>query len=323
MKKRLWIPIILLLIILCVPVMAEEEAVWTFDIDNDSLDGYSGAGGDVVVPDTIQGCPVTVIGSNAFSSSDTITSLTFPESVRQLEGSVGGWCSSLTGISLPRSLQVIGDGCFSSNEALEQVTIPSQVCYIGSTAFYFCPNLKSVTFEGECPRIGQWAFTEISADAVIYVPDDQVEAYKSALESAGCTAAIQPGGQNSAARERISDLENLEFNAAAGTITGYTGEAVDVVVPRTIGGKPVRVIGYHAFDAAKDYTDTEMSTNRTEWVHIRSIVIPDTVRTIEDNALSYLQQLELFVSYAPLETTGGTQFMLCRSLKYVIFVNPL
>lgn len=82
-----------------------------------------------------------------------------------------------------------------------------------------------------------------------------------------------------------SPEEDFEFDASTGTITGYTGEAVDVVVPRTIGGKPVRVIGYHAFDAAKDYTDTEMSTNRTEWVHIRSIVIPDTVRTIEDNAL--------------------------------------
>ena len=119
-----------------------------------------------------------------------------------------------------------------------------------------------------------------------------------------------------------SPEEDFEFDASTGTITGYTGEAVDVVVPRTIGGEPVRVIGYHAFDAAKDYTDTEMSTNQTEWVHIRSIVIPDTVRMIEDNALSYLQQLELFVSI-PLETTGGTQFMLCRSLKNVIFVNPL
>lgn len=292
MKKRLWIPIILLLIILCVPVMAEEEAVWTFDIDNDSLDGYSGAGGDVVVPDTIQGCPVTVIGSNAFSSSDTITSLTFPESVRQLEGSVGGWCSSLTGISLPRSLQVIGDGCFSSNEALEQVTIPSQVCYIGSIAFYFCPNLKSVTFEGECPIIGQWAFTEISADAVIYVPDDQVEAYKSALESAGCTAAIQPGGQNSAARERISDLENLEFDAAAGTITGYTGYSTRLDIPEEIDGVPVTSIGDHAFQGNRFLCyltlpeglmsiGNETFMDATTLLHVE---FPSTLKNIADRA---------------------------------------
>lgn len=185
MKKRLWIPVIILIVMLCVPVMAEDESVWTFDTGNYTLDGYTGTGGDVVVPDTIQGCPVAVIGTSCFDSSDTITSLTFPESVKQLEGSVGGRCASLTSISLPQNLRVIGDGCFVVNEALEQVTIPSQVCYIASNAFYSCPNLKSVTFEGECPLIGMWAFTEISPDAVIYVPDDQLEAYTSALTKRG------------------------------------------------------------------------------------------------------------------------------------------
>ena len=209
MKKRLWLPIIFLIVVLCVPVMAEDESVWNFDVGNYTIDGYTGAGGDVVVPDTIQGCPVEIIGTGAFQSSADITSLTLPETVELLEGSVGSWCDSLTSISLPQSLLVIGDGCFSSELVLEQVTIPSQVCYIGSSTFYFCSNLKSITFEGECPVIGLWAFTEISPDAVIYVPDDQLEAYTNALENVGCTAAVQPSGQNAAAREPIFDLENL------------------------------------------------------------------------------------------------------------------
>ena len=37
--------------------------------------------------------------------------------------------------------------------------------------------------------------------------------------------------------------------------------------------------------------------------------------------LAYCQQLETFVCYAPLESTGGNQFMLCRSLNNVIFIN--
>lgn len=44
---------------------------------------------------------------------------------------------------------------------------------------------------------------------MIYVPDDQLEAYINTLENAGCTAAVQPSGQNAAAREPIFDLENL------------------------------------------------------------------------------------------------------------------
>ena len=63
MKKRLWIPIIFLIVMLCVPVMAEDESVWTYDVDNYTLDGYTGAGGDVAVPDKIQGCPVEIIGT--------------------------------------------------------------------------------------------------------------------------------------------------------------------------------------------------------------------------------------------------------------------
>ena len=174
MKKKLCLPVILLTLALSAPAMAEDESVWTFDTENYSLDNYSGAGGDVTVPDTIQGCSVDIIGTSAFSSTDSITSLTFPETVMQMEASVGGWCNSLTSVSLPQSLLVIGEGCFSSDSALEQITIPSNVCYIDKNAFSFSPGLSSITFEGECPMIGPGAFTEISENAVVYAPDDQL-----------------------------------------------------------------------------------------------------------------------------------------------------
>ncbi len=64
-----------------------------------------------------------------------------------------------------------------------------------------------------------------------------------------------------------------------------------------------------------------METNRTEWVHLRTLVLPETIKELPDMMLAYCQQLETFVCYAPLESTGGNQFMLCRSLNNVIFVN--
>lgn len=71
MKKRLWIPIIFLIVVLCVPVMAEDESVWNFDAGNYTIDGYSGAGGDVIVPDTLQGRPVEIIGTG----DDSVTGM--------------------------------------------------------------------------------------------------------------------------------------------------------------------------------------------------------------------------------------------------------
>lgn len=82
---------ILLVIMLSVSVQAEDESVWSFDTVDYTLDGYSGAGGDVVIPDTLQGCTVDIIGSDAFNGVDSITSITFPETVKQLENSAGGW----------------------------------------------------------------------------------------------------------------------------------------------------------------------------------------------------------------------------------------
>ena len=78
---------------------------------------------------------------------------------------------------------------------------------------------------------------------------------------------------------------------------------------------------YNAFDSCQDYTDSSVETNRTEWVHLRTLVLPETIKELPDMMLAYCQQLETFVCYAPLESTGGNQFMLCRSLNNVIFVN--
>ena len=116
--------------------------------------------------------------------------------------------------------------------------------------------------------------------------------------------------------------ENFEFDPETGLISAYIGTDVDVVVPREIDG--VTVVGfanYNAFDSCHDYTDSSVETNRTEWVHLRTLVLPETIKELPDMMLAYCQQLETFVCYAPLESTGGNQFMLCRSLNNVIFVN--
>ncbi len=68
---------------------------------------------------------------------------------------------------------------------------------------------------------------------------------------------------------------------------------MDVVVPREIDG--VTVVGfanYNAFDSCHDYTDSSVETNRTEWVHLRTLVLPETIRELPDMMLGYCQQLE-------------------------------
>lgn len=121
---------------------------------------------------------------------------------------------------------------------------------------------------------------------------------------------------------KATAAENFEFNPETGLISAYIGTDVDVVVPREIDG--VTVVGfanYNAFDSCQDYTDSSVETDRTEWVHLRTLVLPETIQALPDMMLAYCQQLETFICYAPLESTGSSQFMLCRSLNNVIYVN--
>ena len=60
-----------------------------YEIDDSevTITNYTGAGGDVVVPDTIDGLPVTAIGDNAFCYCTSLTSITLPDSVT----TIGRW----------------------------------------------------------------------------------------------------------------------------------------------------------------------------------------------------------------------------------------
>ena len=115
---------------------------------------------------------------------------------------------------------------------------------------------------------------------------------------------------------------NFEFNPETGLISAYVGTDVDVVVPRKIGG--VTVTGFEndmVFESCRDYTNTETASNQTDWVHLRTLVLPETIQEIPDGLLNYCQQLETFVCYAPVESTGKSTFALCRCLKTAAFMN--
>ena len=116
-----------------------------YEIDDSevTITGYTGAGGDVVVPDTIDGLPVTAIG-DAFCYSG-LSSITLPDSVTD----IGEWafegCRGLTSITLPDSVTTIGYGAFIGCTGLTDITLPNTITTIGTSAFESCIGLTSIT----------------------------------------------------------------------------------------------------------------------------------------------------------------------------------
>jgi len=90
-----------------------------------SITGYTGAGGAVAIPDTINGLPVTAIGNGAFSGKKAVTSVSIPASVTSIGGSAFASCSGLKSINIPASVSYIGWYAFTNCTAMTAITVSS------------------------------------------------------------------------------------------------------------------------------------------------------------------------------------------------------
>ena len=93
----------------------------------------------LVIPEEINGVPVTSIGTSAFQGSDYISSVSLPDSVV----SAFRACDRLSEITFGKNLETIGDDAFY-NTIIETLTIPDSVRSIGSGAFSECYFLTVV-----------------------------------------------------------------------------------------------------------------------------------------------------------------------------------
>jgi hypothetical protein len=135
-------------------VLAAQEGDFIFSVTGGQawITRYTGPGGDLTLPSSLGGAPVTSIGDRAFQNCTGLTSIIIPEGVSSLgEGAFSG-CKSLKSISLPQSLSVIGDLAFENCTSLKSITIPKNAALLGEDTFKGCTNLTTVN-RGSTPAV--------------------------------------------------------------------------------------------------------------------------------------------------------------------------
>ncbi len=126
--------------------------------------------GDITIPATLGGYPVTIIGCDAFKGCENVTSVTVPNSVLYIGTDAFSYCDNLIEITLPNSLKSISNYAFYDCDNLESITIPDSVTSMGYAVFSYCDNLSDVTIGKGITSISDYTFRNCVNLETITIP---------------------------------------------------------------------------------------------------------------------------------------------------------
>lgn len=147
---------------------------YTLYEDHAAVSGTGQAGvTHAVIPETIEGLPVTVIEDNVFcqNAPTFLETVSLPETIVSIGDGAFQNCNHLTEINLPDAITHIGEAAFSGCDALTSITLPKQLSVIADDTFSGCELLSSVTFPEALVTIGDDAFWGCTALSEIDLPD--------------------------------------------------------------------------------------------------------------------------------------------------------
>ncbi len=98
----------------------------------------------LLIPPTIDGYTVTVIGRNAFAQSNLLRSVVVPDTVIAIQDYAFQSCRSLAVVRLGESVQSIGQNAFASCTNLVSINLPATLNSVGTQAFAYCFKLVEV-----------------------------------------------------------------------------------------------------------------------------------------------------------------------------------
>ncbi|MDO5141368.1 MAG: leucine-rich repeat protein, partial [Eubacteriales bacterium] len=278
------------------------EYIWQVD-GTVAIRGYSGEKKDVVIPDEIDGKPVTSILPFAFSGSD-IESVVLPSTLKEITRGAF-YRSNIESVVLPSTLEKIGENAFRGTK-LKEIVIPDSVTDIGAETFCNCASLKKVVIGSGLELIHVGLFENCDSLEEVVIPGNGSVTRIEYDAFSGCTSLSKialpdtieffnpdAGLESTAWYKNLPD-EEVYIGKVLYTYKGTVPKGTKVTV------KPgTAFINYGAYDGQTGVSEVILPYGLKEigeyafvcGDNMKSIVIPASVTWIGWKAVGYKAEL--------------------------------
>ncbi len=285
---------------------------------------YTGRDKHVIVPETLDGYPVSMIGRNAFRNKAEMVSITLPETITGLGDRAFYGCAGLTEIILPDRIVFIGDQAFSGCTSLtdihvdknnreftgingvlfdkaattliqypigrqqETYSVPDGVIMIGNCAFRGASKLTTIEWPDSLAVIGDSAFRNVTSLTHIVLPEGVTFVRDSAFR--GCTALTEitipesVTGIGWAAFQGCTRLANVTIMNGVRNLGGSIFSECSSLKEIFIPGS-VATIGDRAFDGCTSLTGIQVADDNIHYVSDDGVLIHKDSRTLLQHPL--------------------------------------
>ena len=291
---------------------AETEGYLTYTIKDGQVtitDCDEDASGKIVIPDTIQGYPVTKIGESAFTLCVKITEIALPDGLKSIGASAFSYVP-FESIYIPKTVTQIDKAAFWRCEELKEIVIPEGVTVLSDQMFYECKKLEKVTLPESLIEIGVRAFERCDELEIVNIPVGLQKLGSDAFaECPGLTMSV-------VIPEGVTEIEEGVFYC-----TGIKEVVLHDGITKIGGG------AFYGCDIEEIYiSDSVTSIGSSAFYgcrYLTSIYIPDGITTIKSNTFLWCDSLESVRLPEGLESIGQYAFGGCSSLREINFPESL
>jgi BspA type Leucine rich repeat region (6 copies) len=362
-----------LLLLILIPTGAQAQFDYAVVNGKITITGYTGPGGSVIIPDTINNLPVTSIGSVAFYAISNVMSVTISSNVANIEDGAFFECTGLTNVVMSSGVISIGEDAFYGS-AFTDIAIPDTVSSIAPQAFVGCPKFVAIMVSADNPyysSFGGILFNKSQTTLVEYpcglngsytIPGSVTSVGDEAFLSCAVTNVIIPDSITSIGFYAFSgsSLSSITIGNGVGSIgiQAFNGctNLTSITIPRNVNSIGADALGscinlqaitvdpmnpnFASVEGVlfgKDLTTllaypgglsgryaiprsvTTIASDAFAGCSVTSVMIPNSVTSIEDWAFSLCLGLTNLTIPSSVTNIGEYAFYICSNLHAIHF----